>query len=119
MTLEAFAPVGIMFIVAFIVGLIILMISRIFGPHEPSFRKNAPYESGMKPIGSANRRLPVKYYLVAVLFIVFDVEVIFFLPWAVSLRDLGVYGLITMGFFTLILVVGFIYEWKKGALEWE
>ena len=119
MTLEAFAPVGVMFIIAFIVGLIILMISRIFGPHEPSFRKNAPYESGMKPIGPANRRLPVKYYLVAVLFIVFDVEVIFFLPWAVSLRDLGVYGLLVMGFFTLILIVGFIYEWKKGALEWE
>lgn len=119
MTLNAFAPVGIMAVVAIIVGLIILMISRVFGPHEPSFRKNAPYESGMKPIGPANRRLPVKFYLVAVLFIVFDVEVIFFLPWAVAMRDLGVYGLLVMGFFTLILIVGFIYEWKKGALEWE
>ena len=119
MTLQAFAPIGVMVIVAIIVGLIILMISRVFGPHNPSFRKNAPYESGMKPIGPANRRLPVKFYLVAVLFIVFDVEVIFFLPWAVTMRDLGLYGLLVMGFFTLILVVGFIYEWKKGALEWE
>jgi len=119
MTLQAFAPIGVMVIVALIVALLILFISRIFGPHNPSFRKNAPYESGMKPIGPANRRLPVKFYLVAVLFIVFDVEVIFFLPWAVALRDLGLYGLVVMGFFTLILVVGFIYEWKKGALEWE
>lgn len=119
MTLQAFAPAGIMLVVALLIALIILMISRIFGPHNPSFRKNSPYESGMKPIGPANRRLPVKYYLVAVLFIVFDVEVIFFLPWAVKMRDLGLYGLIVMGFFTLILIVGFIYEWKKGALEWE
>ena len=119
MALQAFAPAGVMLIVALIVALIILMISRVFGPHNPSFRKNAPYESGMKPIGPANRRLPVKYYLVAVLFIVFDVEVIFFLPWAVKMRDLGLYGLLVMGFFTLILIVGFIYEWKKGALEWE
>ena len=119
MALQAFAPAGVMVIVALIIALIILMISRVFGPHNPSFRKNAPYESGMKPIGPANRRLPVKYYLVAVLFIVFDVEVIFFLPWAVSMRDMGWYGLLVMGFFTLILIVGFIYEWKKGALEWE
>jgi NADH-quinone oxidoreductase subunit A len=106
-------------ILAVVVAFIILVISRIFGPHQPSFRKNAPYESGMKPIGPANRRLPIKFYLVAVLFIIFDIEVIFFLPWAVSMRDMGVYGLLVMGFFTLILIVGFIYEWKKGALEWE
>ncbi len=118
-TLQAFAPAGVLVVIAAILTLIILMISRIFGPHNPSFRKNAPYESGMRPIGEANRRLPVKFYLVAVLFIVFDVEVIFFLPWAVSIQQLGVYGLLVMGFFTLILVVGFIYEWKKGALEWE
>lgn len=119
MTLELFAPAGVLVVLAVIVTLIVLMISRVFGPFEPSFRKNAPYESGMKPIGPANRRLPVKFYLVAVLFIVFDVEVIFFLPWAVAMRDMGVYGLLVMGFFTLILIVGFIYEWKKGALEWE
>lgn len=119
MALEQFAPAGILLILSVVIALIILVISRIFGPHNPSFRKNAPYESGMKPIGPANRRLPVKFYLVAVLFIIFDVEVIFFLPWAVTMRDLGLYGLVVMGFFTLILIVGFIYEWKKGALEWE
>jgi NADH-quinone oxidoreductase subunit A len=119
MTLLQFAPAGVLVILAIVVAFIILVISRIFGPHQPSFRKNAPYESGMKPIGPANRRLPIKFYLVAVLFIIFDIEVIFFLPWAVSMRDMGVYGLLVMGFFTLILIVGFIYEWKKGALEWE
>lgn len=118
-TAQAFAPAGVLLVIAVLVSIIILMISRVFGPQNPSFRKNAPYESGMKPLGPANRRLPVKYYLVAVLFIIFDVEVIFFLPWAVAMRDLGVYGLVVMGVFTLILVVGFIYEWKKGALEWE
>lgn len=119
MALQAFAPAGVLIIIAIILTFIVLMISRVFGPHHPTFRKTEPYESGMKPIGPANRRIPVKFYLVAVLFIIFDVEVIFFLPWAVSMRDLGVYGLLVMGVFTLILVVGFIYEWKKGALEWE
>lgn len=119
MALETFAPVSALLVIAIAITLIILFISRIFGPHRPTFRKNEPYESGMKPIGPAVRRLPIKFYLIAVLFIIFDVEVIFFLPWAVSMRDLGVYGLLVMGVFTLILVVGFIYEWKKGALEWE
>ncbi|QPC84758.1 NADH-quinone oxidoreductase subunit A [Phototrophicus methaneseepsis] len=119
MTLNAFAPIGVMIIIGIILGLIILMISRVFGPHNPTFRKTAPYESGMKPIGPGTRRMPIKFYLVAVLFIIFDVEVIFFMPWAVAMRDLGVYGLLVMGVFTLILVAGFVYEWKKGALEWE
>lgn len=119
MTLQEFAPVGVMLIIATVLALIILFISRIFGPFRPSFRKNAPYESGMKPIGPGTRRIPVKFYLVAVLFIIFDIEVIFFMPWAVTMRELGVYGLLVMGVFTLILVVGFIYEWKKGALEWD
>jgi NADH-quinone oxidoreductase subunit A len=118
-TIAEFGPIAVMIIIATILGFIILMISRVFGPHNPSFRKNAPYESGMKPIGPGSRRMPVKFYLVAVLFIIFDIEVIFFMPWAVVMRDLGVYGLVVMGVFTLILVVGFIYEWKKGALEWE
>jgi NADH-quinone oxidoreductase subunit A len=119
MTLQQFAPATILVIIAIVLTFIVLMISRVLGPYRPAFRKNAPYESGMKPIGPANRRIPVKFYLVAVLFIIFDIEVIFFMPWAVAMRDLGVYGLLVMGIFTLILVVGFIYEWKKGALEWE
>jgi NADH-quinone oxidoreductase subunit A len=119
MTLQEFAPIGAMVFLSILVAFIVVVISRIFGPFRPSTRKAAPYESGMKPIGPANRRLPIKFYLVAVLFIIFDVEVIFFLPWAVEMRDLGVYGLIVMGVFLFILTIGFVYEWKKGALEWE
>ncbi|MBK8134966.1 MAG: NADH-quinone oxidoreductase subunit A [Anaerolineae bacterium] len=119
MALQAFAPIGVMVLLAIGLALIILVISRIFGPHKPTSRKTAPYESGMKPIGPGTRRMPVKFYLVAVLFILFDVEVIFFLPFAVVFRDLGLYGLAVMGLFVVILTVGLVYEWKKGALEWE
>ena len=119
MALQAFAPIGVMVLLAIRLALIILVISRIFGPHKPTSRKTAPYESGMKPIGPGTRRMPVKFYLVAVLFILFDVEVIFFLPFAVVFRDLGLYGLAVMGLFVVILTVGLVYEWKKGALEWE
>jgi len=119
MVLQEFAPIAALIILAVAVCLVVVSISRMFGPFRPTTRKTAPYESGMKPIGPANRRLPVKFYLIAVLFIIFDVEVIFFLPWAVIVRDIGPYGLIVMGVFTFILTVGFIYEWKKGALEWE
>jgi NADH-quinone oxidoreductase subunit A len=119
MALDQFAPVGALLVLAFVVTLIILFISRIFGPFRPTTRKTAPYESGMKPIGPANRRYPVRFYLIAVLFILFDIEVIFFLPWAVVFRDLALYGLIAMGIFVIILTIGLIYEWKLGALEWE
>jgi NADH-quinone oxidoreductase subunit A len=119
MALQEFAPIGALLIIAVVVALLILVLSRLMGPFRPTFRKTAPYESGMKPIGSATRRYPVKFYLVAVLFILFDIEVIFFLPWAVVFRDLGLYGLIAMGIFVVILTIGLIYEWKVGALEWE
>ncbi len=119
MTVLEFGPVTALLVIAVILALIIANISRVMGPQRPTYRKSVPYESGMKPIGPATRRLPVKFYLVAVLFIIFDIEVIFFLPWAVSMRDLGPYGLAVMGVFTAILIVGFVYEWKKGGLEWE
>lgn len=119
MTLQEFAPAGAMILFAIAITFLILNLSRIFGPFRPTTRKTAPYESGMKPIGPAVRRLPVKFYLIAVLFILFDIEVIFFMPWAVVFRDLGFYGLAVMGLFFFILTVGLIYEWKKGALEWE
>ena len=119
MALQEFAPAAAMIVLAVGITFIILVISRIFGPHDPTKRKNAPYESGMKPIGPGTRRMPVKFYLVAVLFILFDIEVIFILPYAVVFRDLGLYGLAVMGLFIVILTIGLIYEWKKGALEWE
>jgi NADH-quinone oxidoreductase subunit A len=119
MALQEFAPIGALLALSVILALIILNISWVFGPRKPTARKTAPYESGMKPIGPAVRRFPIKFYLIAVLFILFDIEVIFFFPWAVVFRDLGVYGLMVMGIFVLILTIGLIYEWKKGALEWE
>jgi NADH-quinone oxidoreductase subunit A len=119
MTLSQFAPTLALIVLSVGLAFLILNISRILGPHNPTFRKTGPYESGMKPIGPAVRRMPIKFYLVAVLFILFDIEVIFFLPWAVVFRDLGFYGLGVMGLFTFILTIGLIYEWKKGALEWE
>lgn len=117
--LQEFAPIAALIALTILITFIILMISRVFGPHRPTERKVAPYESGMKPIGPGTRRMPVKFYLVAVLFIIFDVEVIFFLPWAVVFRDLGLFGLAVMGLFAFILTIGLVYEWKKGALEWE
>jgi NADH-quinone oxidoreductase subunit A len=119
MALQEFAPISILFALSIAVALIILVISRLFGPFVPTTRKTAPYESGMKPLGPGQRRMSVKFYLVAVLFILFDVEVMFFLSWAVVFRDLGLYGLFSMGLFLAILTIGFIYEWKIGALEWE
>lgn len=119
MTLQLFAPIGALLILAIVLTFLVLNLSRILGPRNPTQRKVSPYESGMNPIGPAVRRLPVKFYLIGVLFILFDIEVIFFMPWAVIFRDLGVYGLVVMGLFLFILTVGLVYEWKKGALEWE
>lgn len=119
MALQQFAPIGALLFFSILITLLIINISRIFGPHKPSIRKSQPYESGMEPIGPAVRRMPVKFYLIAVLFILFDIEIIFFFPWATIFRDLSFYGLIVMGLFVFILTVGLLYEWKKGALEWE
>ena len=119
MALQEFAPIAIMLLLAVGIAFLINVISRIFGPFRPTARKVAPYESGMKPIGPGTRRMPVKFSLVAILFILFDIEVIFFFPFAVVFRDLAIYGLIAMGLFLLILTIGLLYEWKKGALEWE
>lgn len=116
---EDFLPIFVLIVITTALATFVLVMSRIFGPFRPTRRKLMPYESGMDPIGPAIRRIPVKFYLVAVSFIVFDIEVVFFLPWAVVYRQLGMYALATMGFFTFVLLVGYIYEWKRGGLEWE
>jgi NADH-quinone oxidoreductase subunit A len=117
--LNEFAPVGVLILISVLVTILISLLSYLFGPFRPTSRKTAPYESGMKPIGPANRRYSVRFYLIAVLFILFDIEVVFFLPWAVVFRDMGLYALVAMGIFVLVLTIGLIYEWKVGALEWE
>lgn len=114
-----YVAIALMIALATLVALIAIGLGNLFGPKKPSASKAMPYESGITPYGEATRRLPVRFYLIAVLFILFDIEVIFFLPWAVVFRKLGLFGLIEMIVFIAILLVGYVYAWKKGALEWE
>jgi NADH-quinone oxidoreductase subunit A len=117
--LTDFLPIIILIILATGLAVLIVVIGHTFGPRRPSVRKSTPYESGMRPIGPGQRRMPVRFYLVAVLFILFDIEIVFFLPWAVVYRQLGLFGLVEMFIFIAVLLVGYIYAWKRGALEWE
>jgi NADH-quinone oxidoreductase subunit A len=117
--LQDYLPIAVLIALSTGLSVIIIVLGHLFGPRRPSKRKLEPYESGMRPIGPGTRCMPVRFYLVAVLFILFDIEVIFFLPWAVTFRELGVFGLIEMFVFILILLVGYVYAWKKGALEWD
>jgi len=100
-------------------GAAFLILSQLLSNRRPTAVKGAPYESGMPALGSARERFSVKFYLVAMMFIVFDLEVVFMIPWAQAFRRLGLFGLIEMGIFILILAVGYVYIWKRGALEWE
>ncbi len=117
--LEAYYPIAILIGITVVLGILVAGLGHLFGPKRPSTRKGAPYESGMMPYGPGTRQMPIRFYLVAVLFILFDVEVIFLFPWGVVYRELGLFGVIEMVVFVVILLVGFIYAWKKGAFEWE
>jgi len=119
-----YVAIALMIVLATLVALIAIGMGNLFGPKKPSAEKSMPYESGMTPYGEGTRRMPVRFYLIAVLFILFDIEVVFFLPWAIVFRklianSLGWFALIKMVIFIVILLVGFVYAWKKGALEWE
>jgi NADH-quinone oxidoreductase subunit A len=118
MSLE-YLPIVVLIILSTGLAGLVIVIGRFFGPRRPTLRKSLPYESGMRPIGPGARRMPVRFYLIAVLFILFDIEIVFFLPWAVVFRQLGLFGLVEMFIFIGILLVGYVYAWKKGALEWE
>jgi NADH-quinone oxidoreductase subunit A len=96
-----------------------VVLSQVLSPTQRTAVKSAPYESGMDPLGSTRERFSVKFYVVAILFIVFDVETVFLVPWAVVMRQVGVTGFIGAAIFIFILTIGLIYEWKKGALEWD
>lgn len=117
--IESYIPIFITLGLAVAFGLAMGKINEIVGPSRPSEEKLSTYESGMEPVRSARERFSVKFYMVAMLFIVFDIEVVFLYPWAVSYKSLGVQGFITMFVFILILLVGYFYVWKKGALEWD
>jgi NADH-quinone oxidoreductase subunit A len=121
--LANYLPVLIFLVVATGLATVLLLlgngIGRLFARFPGDRDKVAPYECGFEAYEDSRMKFDVRYYLVAILFIVFDLEIAFLFPWAVALKHIGVPGLIAMGFFLLILVVGFIYEWKKGALEWD
>ncbi|HCU79661.1 MAG: NADH-quinone oxidoreductase subunit A [Anaerolineaceae bacterium] len=117
--LRDYLPIAILLAVSTGLAIAMVVLGQILGPRRDTPEKLMPYESGMTPIGTAVRRMPVRYYLIAVLFVLFDIEVIFLLPYAVVLRKLGLFGLIEMLVFVMILLVGYVYVWKKGALEWE
>jgi NADH-quinone oxidoreductase subunit A len=114
-----YVPILVMFLVALFIAVFVIVLSSLLGPKRPTKRKLMPYESGMEPIGPAQRRFPIKFNLVAMIFILFDIEVIFFFPYALVYKQLGAPGLIEMGVFMLILLIGLLYIWKRGALEWE
>ncbi|HKI55164.1 MAG TPA: NADH-quinone oxidoreductase subunit A [Anaerolineales bacterium] len=114
-----YVAIALMIGLATLIALIAIGLGGLFGPKKESKVKSMPYESGMNPYGEGTRRMPIRFYLIAVLFILFDIEVVFFLPWAITFRQLGWFGLIEMVVFIVILLVGYVYAWKKGALEWE
>ena len=113
-----YLPLLILILLAAVFAVIALAVPAVLGPHRPTKTRLEPYESGMLPYSDARRRFPVQYYVIAVLFILFDIEVIFLYPWAVMLRQLKLFGLIEMGVFFVILLVGYLYVWRKGALDW-
>lgn len=117
--LNEYLPIFILIVLAIVLGTLVVVLGTIFGPKRPTEKKSMPYESGMIPYGPGTRRMNIRYYLIAVLFILFDIEVVFFLPWAVSFRELGFPGLALILIFVVILEVAHLYAWKKGALEWD
>jgi len=117
--LENYLPVLIFILVGVLVGVGPILLGFLVGPHRPTSEKLSPYECGFEAFEEARMKFDVRYYLVAILFIIFDLEIAFLFPWAVVLDEIGLFGFVAMAIFLGILVVGFVYEWKKGALEWE
>jgi NADH-quinone oxidoreductase subunit A len=114
-----YLPVLIFLGVASGIGVLLLVLGFLFGSGEKDAEKLSPYECGFEPFEDSRMKFDVRYYLVAILFIIFDLEIAFLFPWAVSLDTIGGFGLVSMAIFLALLVVGFIFEWKKGALEWD
>ena len=114
-----YLPILIFLLFAVIFALLMLAVGFTFGPNKPNQEKNSPYECGFEAFEDSRMKFDVRYYLVGILFIIFDLEIAFLFPWAIVLNEIGLTGFVAMGIFLLILIVGFIYEWKKGALEWD
>jgi NADH-quinone oxidoreductase subunit A len=114
-----YAPVILLFSMALLIPVLLLFIASFTGPRQSTERKMSLFECGVDPVGEPRHRYSVKFFLVALLFIIFDIEAVFIFPWAVMFRELGIFGFIEMSVFLFILILGLIYVWKKGALEWE
>ena len=117
--LENYLPILIFLIVGLTMGVALFVVGFVLGPRHPDSEKTSPYECGFEAFEDARMKFDVRYYLVAILFIIFDLEIAFLFPWAVALREIGMFGFVAMLLFLGILVIGFIYEWRKGALQWE
>jgi NADH-quinone oxidoreductase subunit A len=117
--LTAYLPIFVHLFLAVLLTAALLAAHAVLGGRRPTAAKTEPYESGVWPIGSARERIPIRYYLIAMLFILFDIEAVFLYPWAVAFRDLGMLGLVEMLVFLGVLFIGFIYAWQRRALEWE
>jgi NADH-quinone oxidoreductase subunit A len=115
----SYLPLAVLIPLAVLVPVLLRLIQKLLSPHRPNPDKLSVYECGAPPLGSAHQRVPIKFYVVAVLFLLFDIETIFLFPWAVLYRRLGMFGMVEMGIFLGVLVLGLIYVWRKGALEWE
>lgn len=119
MIASQYLPIIIFLLFGIFLGTVLVTIGRILGVRRPDEQKNSPYECGFEAFENARTKFDIRYYLIAIIFILFDLEVAFLFPWAVVFKSLGMYGFAVMAIFLLILIVGFIYVWKKGALEWE
>jgi len=119
MNLADYLPVLLFILVGLAVGALCLVAGALLKPHKPDPSKDSPYECGFDAFEDARMKFDVRYYLIAILFILFDLEIAFLFPWAVTLKDVGLVGFGAVAIFLAILVVGFAYEWKKGALNWE
>ena len=117
--LENYFPVLLFILVGLGFGVVPVILGKLLGPHKPDPEKLSPYECGFEPFEDTRMKFDVRYYLVAILFIIFDLEIAFLFPWAIVLKEIGMFGFVSMMVFLAILVVGFIYEWMKGALDWE
>ena len=117
--LENYLPILIFLLITLVMGSVLFGLGYLLGPHRPDAEKLSPYECGFEAFEDARMQFDVRYYLVAILFIIFDLEIAFFFPWALALREVGMVAFVAMMIFLGVLVIGFIYEWRKGALEWE
>jgi NADH-quinone oxidoreductase subunit A len=117
--LSDYFPILVFMAIAVFLSVVLILIPYLVARRRPDKDKNATYECGFDPFGEARHKFDIRFYLVAILFIIFDIEIAFLFPWAISLKKIGIFGFWSMMIFLAILTIAFVYEWKKGALEWE